>query len=84
MTDLTCKWCGHAVIADGATVTCDTRHPCPGCGATWVVTWYDGPRLADPECPECGSDDMVDSARLVAEIASRAVCVTCWWIGVMP
>lgn len=74
MTDLTCEWCGTEVIEDGQTVTCDTRHPCPGCGVTWVVSWQ--PTMCDL-CPECGSDDLVN-------VSDNAACCGCGWIGDAP
>ena len=78
MNDLTCEWCGYAVIEGGQTVTCDTRHPCPGCGVTWLVTWCSEtePTLMHEQCPECGSDDVVDSAH------GNPVCGLCGWLGV--
>ena len=79
MTDLTCDWCGYVVIEEGHIVTCDTRHPCPGCGVTWLVTWCSEtePVLMHPECPECGADDLVD-------VSDNAGCCGCGWIGDAP
>jgi len=78
MTDLTCEYCGWAVIEDGQTVTCDTRHPCPGCGVTWLVTWCSEtePVLMHPECPECAWESFRSSD------SGNAICTSCGWFGV--